>query len=141
MADLLNALNKLDCLPKTILYSLNPSDNAVIDSILGCFQASSAIGKLQHGSAWWFNDTYSGMDAQLSELMNAGLLGGFIGMLTDSRSFTSFPRHEYFRRILCDKLGGIIERGEYPEDIETVGAMVKDICYSNAANYFNLGGV
>lgn len=137
MADFLNALNKTDELPKTIIYSLNPTDNAVIDSIIGCFQDSSAVGKIQHGSAWWFNDNNPGMREQMTSLANLGYLAGFIGMLTDSRSFLSYPRHEYFRRILCDMLGGWVENGEYPQDYDTLGKIVQDICYNNTIGYFN----
>ncbi|MBE5965849.1 MAG: glucuronate isomerase [Lachnospiraceae bacterium] len=136
MADFLDALNKTDELPKTIIYSLNPSDNAVIDSIIGCFQDSTAINKIQHGSAWWFNDHNPGMRAQMTSLANLGYLAGFVGMLTDSRSFLSYPRHEYFRRILCDLLGNWVENGEYPQDYDTLGEIVQDICYNNAIRYF-----
>jgi glucuronate isomerase len=136
MADFLDALNKTDELPKTIIYSLNPSDNAVIDSIIGCFQDSTAINKIQHGSAWWFNDHNPGMRAQMTSLANLGYLAGFVGMLTDSRSFLSYPRHEYFRRILCDLLGSWVENGEYPQDYDTLGEIVQDICYNNAIRYF-----
>ena len=114
MADFLNALNASDELPKTIIYSLNPNDNAAIGTILGCFQDSGAIGKIQQGSAWWFNDHKTGMIEQMTSLANLGLLGNFIGMLTDSRSFLSYTRHEYFRRILCELIGGWVENGEYP---------------------------
>jgi len=138
MADFLDALNKTDELPKTIIYSLNPSDNAVIDSIIGCFQDSTAINKIQHGSAWWFNDHNPGMRAQMTSLANLGYLAGFVGMLTDSRSFLSYPRHEYFRRILCDLLGNWVENGEYPQDYDTLGEIVQDICYNNAIRYFGL---
>ena len=136
MADFLDALNKTDELPKTIIYSLNPADNAVIDSIIGCFQDSTAVNKIQHGGAWWFNDHNQGMRAQMTSLANLGYLAGFVGMLTDSRSFLSYPRHEYFRRILCDLLGGWVENGEYPQDYDTLGEIVQDICYNNAIRYF-----
>jgi glucuronate isomerase len=138
MSDLLNALHDLGSLPKTIIYSLNPSDNAVIDSIIGCFQDSSAIGKMQHGSPWWFNDHKAGITEHLTSLANLGLLAGFVGMLTDSRSFLSYPRHEYFRRILCDLFGTWVENGEYPQDYEALGSLVSNISYYNALNYFGL---
>jgi glucuronate isomerase len=136
MADLLNDLNDSGHLPKTIIYSLNPSDNAMIDSIIGCFQDSSAISKLQHGSAWWFNDHKAGITEHLTSLASIGMLAGFVGMLTDSRSFLSYPRHEYFRRILCDLFGTWVENGEYPQDLETLGSVVGDISYYNALKYF-----
>lgn len=136
MADFLDALNRTDELPKTILYSLNPNDNEAIDSILGCFQDSTAVSKIQHGSAWWFNDNKSGMEEQLRSLGNLGYLAGFVGMLTDSRSFVSYPRHEYFRRILCNFLGNLVENGEYPADMKALGKIVKNISYYNAVMYF-----
>lgn len=136
MADFLNALNVSDELPKTIIYSLNPNDNAAIGTILGCFQDSGAIGKIQQGSAWWFNDHKAGMMEQMTSLANLGLLGNFIGMLTDSRSFLSYTRHEYFRRILCELIGGWVENGEYPADMKVLGKMVEDISYNNAVRYF-----
>ncbi len=125
-------------LPKTVLYSLNPADNAWIDTLCGAFQDDSYAGKIQHGSAWWFNDHKAGMTAQLESLANLGVLGNFIGMLTDSRSFLSYARHEYFRRILCDFLGRLVENGEYPCDMTTLSGLVQDICYNNAKSYFNL---
>ena len=136
MADFLNALISTEQLPKTILYSLNPNDNPSIASLLGCFQDSSAVSKIQHGSAWWFNDHISGMTDHLTSVANLGYLAGFIGMLTDSRSFLSYPRHEYFRRILCNLLGKWVENGEFPADFDTLGAIVQDISYRNALNYF-----
>ncbi|WP_099469311.1 glucuronate isomerase [Konateibacter massiliensis] len=136
MADFLNALNATDELPKTILYSLNPNDNASIGTILGCFQDSSAVGKIQQGSAWWFNDHKTGMTDQMISLANLGLLGNFIGMLTDSRSFLSYTRHEYFRRILCELIGNWVENGEYPDDKKVLGKMVENISYNNAVSYF-----
>ena len=132
----LNALNVKGKLPKTIIYSLNPNDNELIDTVLGCFQGTEAQGKIQHGSAWWFGDTKSGMEAQLKSLANLSLLGNFVGMLTDSRSFLSYTRHEYFRRILCNLLGEWVENGEYPDDKITLEAIVKDISYNNAKKYF-----
>ena len=136
-ADFLNSLITTNQLPKTILYSLNPNDNAYIGSLIGCFQDSSAIGKLQHGSAWWFNDHKQGMIDQMVSLANLGLLSNFIGMLTDSRSFLSYTRHEYFRRILCDLIGCWVENGEYPEDYKTLEKIVKDISYHNVVRYFD----
>ncbi|MGN1142575.1 MAG: glucuronate isomerase [Oliverpabstia sp.] len=136
MADYLNALAVTDELPKTILYSLNPCDNASIGTIIGCFQDSSAIGKIQQGSAWWFNDNKTGMQEQMISLANLGLLGNFIGMLTDSRSFLSYTRHEYFRRIMCDLIGGWVENGEYPADYKALEKIVKGISYNNAVRYF-----
>jgi glucuronate isomerase len=134
--DFLNTLHSQNNLPKTILYSLNPYDNAAIDTIAGCFQNSEAVGKIQHGSAWWFNDHKTGMTEHLTMLANVGFLASFIGMLTDSRSFLSYPRHEYFRRILCNLLGTWVENGEYPDDFDTLGELVQNISYYNAINYF-----
>lgn len=136
MADFLNALAVTGELPKTILYSLNPADNASIGTIIGCFQDSSAVGKIQQGSAWWFNDNKTGMIEQMISLANLGLLGNFIGMLTDSRSFLSYTRHEYFRRIVCELIGGWVENGEYPADYKTLEKMIKGISYNNAVRYF-----
>jgi glucuronate isomerase len=137
-------LDALQCdgmLPKTILYSLNPGDLEVLGTVMGCFQDGSVPGKIQCGSAWWFNDHIEGMRRQMVSLANLGLLSRFVGMLTDSRSFLSFPRHEYFRRILCALVGGWIEAGEIPADFETFGGMIQDICYRNAKEYFSLPGV
>ena len=136
LADLLNALNVTDELPKTILYSLNPNDNAAIGTIIGCFQDAGVVGKIQQGSAWWFNDHKQGMIDQMTSLANLGLLSNFVGMLTDSRSFLSYTRHEYFRRILCNLIGGWVENGEYPADEEILGRIVQDISYNNAVRYF-----
>lgn len=136
MANMLDALNVANELPKTILYSLNPNDNASIVSIIGCFQDSTAIGKIQHGSAWWFNDHKVGMIDQMTTLANLGLLGNFIGMLTDSRSFLSYTRHEYFRRIACELIGGWVENGEYPSDYKALEKIIKGISYNNAIRYF-----
>ncbi len=136
MAAYLNALAITDELPKTILYSLNPIDNASIGTIIGCFQDSSAAGKIQQGSAWWFNDHKTGMTDQMISLANLGLLGNFIGMLTDSRSFLSYTRHEYFRRIMCVLIGGWVENGEYPADYKALEKIVKGISYNNAVKYF-----
>lgn len=136
MADYLNALVVSDELPKTIIYSLNPVDNAAIGTIIGCFQGPEAVGKIQQGSAWWFNDHKTGMTDQMISLANLGLLGNFIGMLTDSRSFLSYTRHEYFRRILCELIGGWVENGEYPADYKTLEKIIKGISYNNAVRYF-----
>ena len=125
-------------LPRTILYSLNTNDNAAIDTILGCFQSDEAVGKIQHGAAWWFNDHFDGMSEHLRSLGNLGYLAGFIGMLTDSRSFLSYPRHEYFRRILCRIFGEWVENGFFPEDMETLKEIVTDISYGNANRYFHI---
>lgn len=136
MGQFLNALAETDQLPKTILYSLNPAENAAIGSVIGCFQDSSIAGKVQQGSAWWFNDHKTGMMEQMTSLANLGLLGNFNGMLTDSRSFISYPRHEYFRRILCHLIGGWVENGEYPADWKTLERIIKGISYNNAVRYF-----
>ena len=135
MADFLNALSATNDIPKTILYSLNPNDNASIGSIIGCFQGD-VPGKIQQGSAWWFNDHKIGMTEQITSLANLGCLGNFVGMLTDSRSFLSYTRHEYFRRILCDIFGTWVENGEYPADMKALEELVKGICYNNAVKYF-----
>ncbi len=136
LTEFMNALATSDQLPKTILYSLNPIDNTAIDSVIGCFQDSSCIGKIQHGSAWWFNDNKQGMLDQLTSLANLSVLGNFIGMLTDSRSFLSYTRHEYFRRIVCQFLGHLVSAGEYPANMAFLGAIVEDICYNNCLRYF-----
>ena len=126
-----------DCLPKTILYTLNPKDNYVLGTMLGNFQKAPTPGKIQFGSGWWFNDQRDGMEAQMTSLANLGTLSCFVGMLTDSRSFVSYPRHEYFRRILCNLIGKWVEEGEYPADYDTLYEIVRGICYYNAKNYFN----
>ena len=138
LADFLNALAVTGELPRTVLYSLNPNDNQAIGTILGCFQDSTAVAKIQQGSAWWFNDHKKGMEDQMISLANLGNLSGFVGMLTDSRSFLSYTRHEYFRRILCNLIGNWVENGEYPNDLEMLGEMVSDISYNNAKRYFKL---
>ncbi len=138
VAGLLNALEETGELPRTILYSLNPADNQLLDTILGAFQGTEVPGKVQHGSAWWFNDTKTGMTEQMTSLANLGLLGNFVGMLTDSRSFLSYTRHEYFRRILCDLLGKWVENGEYPADMAMLEKIVRGISYNNAARYFGI---
>lgn len=137
MSAFLNALNEKEYLPKTIIYSLNPGDNAAIGSMIGCFQEAGAKGKIQQGSAWWFNDHETGIREQLTSFANLSVLGNFIGMLTDSRSFLSYTRHEYFRRILCDLIGTWVETGRYPNNPERIGKMVQDICYNNTKEYFN----
>lgn len=136
LAKILDGLEREDLLPKTILYCLNPKDNHVLGTMLGCFQKGPARGKIQFGSGWWFNDQRDGMQEQMKALANLGMLSSFVGMLTDSRSFVSYPRHEYFRRILCDLLGSWVERGEYPEDYALLGQSVRGICYQNAKDYF-----
>jgi len=138
IAKLLDALYAQNTLPRTILYSLDAGDNAFLDSIIGAFQGTECAGKLQHGSAWWFNDNKQGMRDQLISLANIGILGNFVGMLTDSRSFLSYTRHEYFRRILCELIGSWVENGEYPADWKTLGELVSDISYYNAVRYFKL---
>ncbi|MEG2454641.1 MAG: glucuronate isomerase [Oscillospiraceae bacterium] len=158
IARLLSALERDGGCPKTILYSLNPADNAQLGTLIGCFQSdrdpdqlkrgapwahheedgSPFPGRIQHGAAWWFNDTRDGMEAQLKSLASLGLLGNFVGMLTDSRSFLSYARHDYFRRILCNLLGTWVENGEYPNDEGLLGTLVSDICSQNAARYFGV---
>jgi len=140
IASLLNRLEQENSLPKTILYSLNPNDDAVLQSISGCFPAAGIVNRVQQGSAWWFNDTKQGMENQITSFASRGLLGGFLGMLTDSRSFLSYTRHEYFRRILCNLFGEWVENGEYPSDMHTLGAMVQDISYNNTNRYFGFFG-
>ena len=138
LAAFLNALDETGELPKTILYSLNPNDNAAIETVMGAFQTGEARGKLQHGSAWWFNDHKTGMRAQLESLAAEGHLATFVGMLTDSRSFLSYARHEYFRRIVCNLIGTWVENGEYPNDETLLKQLVQGICHDNAAAYFGL---
>lgn len=137
LARFLNRLDTEDKLAKTIIYNLNPSDNALMASMVGNFNDGSIPGKIQFGSGWWFLDQKDGMTQQMNALSNMGLISRFVGMLTDSRSFLSFPRHEYFRRILCNLFGTEIERGELPADLDWVGSVIKDICYNNAKQYFN----
>ncbi len=136
LSALLNSLELEDMLPKTILYTLNPKDNYVLGTMLGNFQSSPTAGKIQFGSGWWFNDNRDGMEAQMKALANLGALGCFVGMLTDSRSFVSYPRHEYFRRILCNMIGEWVERGEYPDDQKSLKRIIEGICYYNAKAYF-----
>jgi glucuronate isomerase len=134
----LDALDRTGQLPKTILYNLNPRDNAMLAAMIGNFQDGSVAGKMQFGSGWWFLDQKDGMTNQMNALSSLGLLSRFVGMLTDSRSFLSFPRHEYFRRILCDLLGKDMEAGEIPMDMKLIGGMVQDISFRNARNYFGI---
>ncbi len=138
IARFLSALDESGELPKTILYSLNPADNAQLGTILGSFQSDEVPGKIQHGSAWWFNDTKSGMEEQMKSLANLSLLGNFVGMLTDSRSFLSYARHDYFRRILCNLVGNWVENGEYPNDDKALKRIVEGVCFRNAERYFEL---
>lgn len=135
--ELLNMMESRNALPRTILYSVDPSVNAAIASAIGCFQTSGdGYPKVMQGSAWWFNDSIDGMRAQMKNLANLSAFGCFNGMLTDSRSFTSYPRHEYFRRILCDVIGSWVEEGLYPLDMESLATLVCDICYNNTKNFF-----
>ena len=136
LSKILDSLDKKNMLPKTILYTLNPKDNYVLGTMLGNFQGGGIKGKIQFGSGWWFNDQRDGMEGQMKALANLGMLSRFVGMLTDSRSFVSYTRHEYFRRILCNLLGKWVEEGEYPKDMEMLKKIAQDICYYNAKNYF-----
>ena len=138
IADFLSALDITGECPKTIIYSLNPSDNELLGSLIGCFQSDEIPGKIQQGSGWWFNDTKSGMEEQMTSLANLGILGNFVGMLTDSRSFLSYPRHDYFRRILCNLVGKWVENGEYPNNEASLKKIIEGICYYNAARYFGI---
>lgn len=138
LAKLLNAMNSEYKLPRTILFTLNPKDNYVLGTMLGNFQGDEAESKIQFGSAWWFNDNYDGMRQQMNALMNLGVIAKFVGMITDSRSFLSYPRHEYFRRILCEMLGDLVEEGKYPNDIEFLSKVVQDISFNNAVKYFGV---
>ena len=139
LVEYLDSLDKSGSVPKTILYSLNPVHNDLLAAVCGSFQDGSIPGKMQLGTAWWFNDQRDGMEKQMTALANSGLLRRFVGMVTDSRSFLSYPRHEYFRRVLCNLIGTWVEKGEVPNDIELLGQMVRDICFFNAKNYFKLG--
>ncbi|MGN7414932.1 glucuronate isomerase [Paenibacillus sp. SAF-068] len=141
MIGLLDALEQQQALPKTILYSLNPRDNEVLAAIIGSFQGGGIPGKIQLGAAWWFNDTKDGMIAQMKALANVGLLSRFVGMLTDSRSFLSYTRHEYFRRLVCNLIGEWAEQGEAPQDMELLGQIVQGIAYNNAKEYFPFSSV
>ncbi len=137
LSKILDSLEREGMLPKTILYTLNPKDNYVLGTMLGNFQGGGIKGKIQFGSGWWFNDQRDGMESQMRALANLGMISRFVGMLTDSRSFVSYTRHEYFRRILSNLLGKWVEEGEYPADLDTVKEIARDICYFNAKNYFN----
>ncbi len=136
LSKFLDRLDRDNKLPKTILYNLNPRDNELMATMIGNFQDGSVPGKVQYGSGWWFLDQKDGMEKQINALSNLGLLSRFVGMLTDSRSFLSYPRHEYFRRILCNILGSDVEAGLIPNDMELLGQMVENICFNNAKNYF-----
>lgn len=138
LSRLLDSLEAEDSLPKTILFTLNPKDNYVLGSMLGNFQSSEAASKIQFGTAWWFNDNIDGMREQIKALGNLGVLSKFIGMVTDSRSFLSYPRHEYFRRIVCEFIGNLVENGEYPDDFDFLCKAVRDIAFGNAKTYFGL---
>ena len=138
LAALLDRLATRGKLPKTILYTLNAADNDKLIATAGCFQDETTAGKIQFGSAWWFNDHYDGMTAQLKSLANIGVLSRFVGMLTDSRSFLSYPRHEYFRRILCEVVGGWIDKGMAPADYDGIGRIIEDICFNNVWNYIGM---
>lgn len=137
LSRLLDSLNVEGALPKTIIYSLNPTDNSTIGTLIGCFQGDGIKGKIQFGSAWWFNDHKTGMEDQIKTLANLGLLSAFVGMLTDSRSFLSYTRHEYFRRILCNVISEWVDNGEFPNDMDTLGKIISDISYTNAEQYFD----
>jgi glucuronate isomerase len=141
LAGFLDRLDRDNALPRTILYGLNPRDNELLATMIGNFQDGSVPGKIQHGSGWWFNDQKDGMLRQMTSLANLGLLSRFVGMLTDSRSFLSFPRHEYFRRILADLIGGWVEAGEAPHDLPLLGGMIQDICWYNAHDFFAIDEV
>ncbi len=134
----LNLLESENALPKTIVYNNNPTDNYAFATAVGNFQDSATAGKIQFGSAWWFLDQKEGIEWQLNALSAVGLLSRFVGMVTDSRSFMSFPRHEYFRRILCNLLGAEMERGELPSDEQLIGSIIEKICFSNARHYLGL---
>lgn len=137
LAKFLDRLDREDKLARTVIYNLNPADNEVFATMIGNFNDGSVAGKIQWGSSWWFLDQKDGMTKQINTLSNMGLLSRFIGMLTDSRSFLSFPRHEYFRRLLCNLFGEEVENGELPNDVEWIGKMIQDICFNNAQQYFN----
>ncbi len=138
LSRLLDSLDVEECLPKTVLFTLNPKDNYVLGTMLGNFQSSEAASKIQFGTAWWFNDNIDGMREQIKALGNLGVLSKFIGMVTDSRSFLSYPRHEYFRRIVCEFIGNLVENGEYPDDMKFLSGVVRDIAFRNAKTYFGL---
>jgi glucuronate isomerase len=135
LAAYLDRLDRDNALPKTIIYNVNPTDSYVVGTLIGNFQDGTIPGKIQFGAAWWFLDQKEGIEWQLNALSNLGLLSRFIGMITDSRSFMSFPRHEYFRRVLCNLIGREVENGELPPDEELLGSMIRNICYENAQRY------
>ena len=141
LAAYLNQLDSENQLPKTIIYNLNPADNHVFATMIGNFQDGTIPGKIQYGSGWWFLDQKEGMEWQMNALSNLGLLARFIGMITDSRSFMSYPRHEYFRRTLCNLIGRDVQQGLIPDDEKLVGPMIRNICYANAKNYLAFPGV
>lgn len=138
LAAYLDALARAQALPKMVIYNVNPADNYVFATLAGCFQDGSVAGRIQFGSGWWFLDQRDGIEWQLNALSNAGLLSRFVGMVTDSRSFMSFPRHEYFRRVLCNLVGAEVDRGELPRDLDLVGGLVRDVCFGNAQRFFEL---
>ena len=140
LASLLDRLALRDALPKSILYTLNASDNEKLIAAAGCFHDGATAGKVQFGSAWWFNDHLDGMEKQLRDLSSISVLSRFVGMLTDSRSFLSYPRHEYFRRILCRVIGGWVADGQAPADYALLGSMVQDICYNNVEKFIGIEG-
>ena len=138
LAAFLDELDEKGSLPKILLFSVEPVDNSFINTLAGCFAQEGVKGKVQQGSAWWFNDTLSGIRQQISSFAETGVLGNFVGMLTDSRSFLSYTRHEYFRRILCDVLGDWVDSGSFPADLESLGSLVADVSYNNAKEFFSL---
>ncbi len=138
LGSLMDSLERKQKLPKTVLYSLNPNDYPILASMAGNFQGDGIRGKIQFGTAWWFNDTIDGMENQMKTLANIGLISNFVGMLTDSRSFLSFSRHEYFRRILCRLFGSWVEQGLVPNDRQLLKQYIQNICYYNAKEYFSL---
>jgi glucuronate isomerase len=138
LATYLDSLDRENALPRTVIYNSNPADNYAMATMIGNFQDGSIAGKIQFGSAWWFLDQKNGIEAQLDALSDAGLLSQFVGMVTDSRSFMSFPRHEYFRRVLCNRLGAEMERGELPDDDALIGDMVEAICFGNVRRFLGL---
>ena len=138
MSRLFDKLNNEGLLPRTIVFNLNPKMNSEIMTLIGCFQSDEAAGKMQYGPAWWFLDNKIGMEKHLEDLTATGHIAVFVGMLTDSRSFLSYPRHHYFRRILCNYFGGMMEKGEMTQDMAVVGKVVSDICYNNSINYFGI---
>ena len=138
MGNYLDRLDQENALPKIVIYNLNPADNYTMATMIGNFQDGSIAGKIQLGSGWWYLDQKEAMQWHMNALSNCGLFSRFVGMLTDSRSFMSYPRHEYFRRVLCDMLGKDIERGEVPDDDELVGPLIRGICYGNASQYLGL---